>query len=55
MDIASVINLVRLAALAAAKCGQHALYFKQNSVVGYSPIFENKKKRECCKKYLFNK
>ena len=53
MDIASVISFVRLAALAAAKCGQHALYFKQNSVIAYSPIFE--KKREYCKKYLFNK
>ena len=40
MDIASVISFVRLAAQATAKCGQHALYFKQNSVIGYSPIFE---------------
>ena len=39
MDIASVISFVRLATLAAAKCGQHALYFKQNSVIGYSSIF----------------
>ena len=33
MDITSVINFVRLAALVAAICGRHALYFKQNSVI----------------------